>query len=90
MFAKPSCDNVLLTSLLPGLGCNTYHRYTKTCDGHNACDGIVTGFVDTLTAMSLVVVGHLLGCQRLSQALLKLSRECPRNVSAIYGDITGT
>ena len=42
---------------------------------------VVTGFVDTVTAVSWVVTGHLLGCHGLSRVLLKLSRECNGNVT---------
>ena len=33
-------------------------RSTTTRDGYNARDGIVTGFVDTITAMSQQCHGH--------------------------------
>ena len=47
-------------------------RSTKICDGRNVRDDIVTcchGFVDTVTAMSRVVTGHLLGCHGLSRVV---------------------
>ena len=40
-----------------------------------------TGFVDTVTTMSRIVTGHLLGCHGFSYVLLKLSRECNGNVT---------
>ena len=38
-----------------------YGRSTKTSDGHNVCDVIVTGFLNTVTAMSCVVTGNCHG-----------------------------